>query len=429
MALNQVYLSPQEQNPVRQNSVTRQLLEKLSALNFITPEDYGAKGDGKTDDTTAIQNAVTAGLATAAAGTPTVVFLANYYLITSAVLVTIPASGNTTNFSIVGKAKNGCGLTTTAASISMLKIDSTANGAFYFTFANFTLQGNGTQNGIEFVGDGSGSGSLEYCSFDHLFFNNMTNGFLRLTNTVNSDWNQFTNITMLTVVNGFNFRNWGTGTLWANGNLVLSGGGAGFQLGVGGGATIGDMSIIGWQMGGSGTGFIIDGGVYGNNISVNSVQFDAGISPGWNFKNVADFEARNVNYGGAVAAATLQSSTCRDLDLDERRSNIVVSTSTSTAAQNDYSVPTGVGVLQLSWGADTQITGINNGYDGRNFMIQNIGGVHSIFLTDLSGLSNASNQFNLNGNVTLLPSQSILLRYVGNFGSGNPNKWTRNGGQ
>lgn len=420
MALNKVYLSPQEQNPVRQNSVTRQLLEKLSALNFVTPEDYGARGDGVTDDTTALQNAVTFATSQCSAGISTTVYLPNTYLISSAITVA-PVN----EFAIIGRGKSQITLTTTTASISLIKLNTTASASFSITIADMSIQGNGTQNGIEFIG----SNGVNHSTFDNLLFNNLTNAFLNSVNTVNHVANIFTNITTNGCVNGFNFRGWGTATIYDGGVLNLSGGGAGFSLGVGGGATIGDLNIIGFQMYGGGTGIKIDGGVYGGNIGVSQVQMDGGVSPAWNLMNVSSLEARNVNYGGSLAANVIDITTCKDLELDERRSVITVSTSTSTAAQNDYVLAPGVGVLQLSWGSSTEITGVAGGYDGRNIEIQNIGGTNSIHLTDQSTNSNASSRFNLNGNVTLLPSQSVLLRYIGNFGSGNPNKWIRNGGQ
>lgn len=52
--LTQVYLQPNEQDQTRQNSVTRQLLEVLSNRRYLNIRDFGAIGDGTTDDTAAI---------------------------------------------------------------------------------------------------------------------------------------------------------------------------------------------------------------------------------------------------------------------------------------------------------------------------------------------------------------------------------------
>lgn len=415
--LSKVYLSPQEQNPVRQNSVTRQVLEKLSKLGFVTPEDFGAVGDGITDDTAAVQAAVNAVLQTTTGSlTPSVVFLAKVYLISSAITVSIPVAGPS-YFNIIGKAKYSSGLITTTASISMLKIDTTASAGFFFEVANFTLLGNGTQNGIEFVG----SNGVSYSSFDHLFFNKMTNGFYHSTNTINYDWNQFTNNTFLNIVNGFNLRGWGTGTVFANGNLVMSGGGAGFLLGNGGSATIGDMSFVGWQMGGPGTGFVIDGGVYGGNISINNVQFDAGVSPGFILTNVHDINCKNVNYGGAVAANTVDLPSCTDLDLDERR---ILPAATAATTFNDYVPGTGTGGVQFTASGVVNITGIANGYDARRMEIYNLAASsNNITLTSSSTSSSANNRFALGATVTLTPGTSILMIYTT-----SSNRWIRRGG-
>ncbi len=57
--LRQVYLNPAEKDPVKQNSVTRQLLENAADQQVLTPEMFGAVGDDATDNTTAFKNIAT----------------------------------------------------------------------------------------------------------------------------------------------------------------------------------------------------------------------------------------------------------------------------------------------------------------------------------------------------------------------------------
>ena len=103
-------------------------------VNYVTPEQYGAVGDGVTNDATAIQSAVDT-------GSP-VYFGKNTYLVSSAII--IPA-----NSYLFGAGEES--VLKTTSNISILEIDSTNS-----VFQNLTFKGNDTgtlQVGISAVGN------------------------------------------------------------------------------------------------------------------------------------------------------------------------------------------------------------------------------------------------------------------------------------
>lgn len=412
-------------NPFQtQNLVLQQLATISNSLtgNLFLPEAFGAVGNGVTDDTAAIQAAVNAALTqaltTSIGGT---VYLPQTYFISSTISV-LPASG-VANFGMIGRSKAQPTFITTTANLPFITFNSTNGNIILVKVSNMQFVGNGSQTGIKFTGL-SGTG---YGTFDNLFFNTMTQGFMSTSPATSdgNDWNQFSNITCLNCTNGFNLDGWGTGTVYNTGNLVLNGAGSGFLLGSATSVT-GDLNIIGWQMGGSGTGITINGGSYGGNIGVSQCQFDAGISPGFNLKNVHQMEAKNINYGGAVVASVIDLATTTDLRLDEDRTGYVTS---GTTTVNDWTNPTGQGkiVIDVSGGNYT-ITGLGNGYDGREMTIYNGGSANSVILRNENTGSLANNRLHIGADTTLTTGQSFSLKYVGqDAGLTVSNRWITGG--
>ena len=93
----------------------------------------------------------------------------------------------------------------------------------------------------------------------------------------------------------------------------------------------------------------------------------------------------------------------------------VISPSQITTNQNNYN-PTGLsGVTELRVNSDASrnITGLSGGADGRLILVTNIGSF-DIVLTSQDAGSSAANRFLfVNGDRTLTPDESVLLRYDG----------------
>ena len=83
-----------------------------------------------------------------------------------------------------------------------------------------------------------------------------------------------------------------------------------------------------------------------------------------------------------------------------------------TANQNDYNPTdlTTASTLRLSTDASRNITGIAGGSDGRLLLIHNIGSFN-VVLVNASSLSADVNRFALSGDLTLGPSQGVILQY------------------
>jgi hypothetical protein len=84
-----------------------------------------------------------------------------------------------------------------------------------------------------------------------------------------------------------------------------------------------------------------------------------------------------------------------------------------TANQNDYA-PTGIAtasVLRLATDASRNITSITTGSDGRVLTIVNIGAFNIVLKDDDGATGTAANRFALQGDLTLVPDETVSLLY------------------
>jgi pectate lyase-like protein len=115
---------------------------RWTSSGVINVKDYGAVGDGTTDDSTAIQNAITAWLATT--NKPTLFFPAGRYLCGTNLTVTFTTAQSRAQMRILGY---GADLKLTAASGWGLTIGRSGNvNVRYFALEGLTLRGNSTSD-------------------------------------------------------------------------------------------------------------------------------------------------------------------------------------------------------------------------------------------------------------------------------------------
>lgn len=260
---------------------------------------FGAKGDAATDDTTYIQAAIDA---TAAGGS--LYFPPGSYKITS--VLTRDASAINIHGDVFGS------IIYTTADIAMLSF----TGQHYYSSIQrltFVYAGAGatTANKAIYINNSSTFKYMSFCKFSDLTFQGTYYCFYvdqkdDTTGATGWDWNTVTNCHCISYgsnsVNTFFKANGsGTGCVYNGGSLVFVG--YGFDIGDGV-SNCGDLTFANYQMGGvSGTGFKLTRGSnypYGDRISVNGVQFDAGITTGFNLTGIVYITVNNCNYGGAV---------------------------------------------------------------------------------------------------------------------------------
>lgn len=125
---------------------------------FVNVKDFGATGDGATDDTAAIQAAVTA--STWPATRATIYFPPGNYLLTTAISIDAGGATSTPNLDIVGW---GARLTTVTAGISMLNITNSAVSLTRVRVQGFQFFVNAASTGIRL-------NNAEFCIIDKVDF-------------------------------------------------------------------------------------------------------------------------------------------------------------------------------------------------------------------------------------------------------------------
>ena len=238
---------------VATNATTLRSLANYFA-DIINVKDFGAQGNGSTDDTTAIQAAITA------IGNGTLFFPAGTYIISSA--LTIPAQ--------TSPLLQGAGMSAT-------RIVQTSSSASGIIFGNTTSQTMPLGGGVrDMTIDGSttpissyssGVGVTVECANDGFSLNNLLirgwgNGI-----TIDQSFNGFyTNITVL-----YNYY-----------NGIAYGSRGGYTAGAGNSFSGLNISNFGSSLGGSPTGIalILSGGEFWTNVDVTSYSTGINIAPG-----------------------------------------------------------------------------------------------------------------------------------------------------
>lgn len=140
----------------------------VSASYYVTPEQFGAVGDGATDDSTAINNAIATGL-------PVCFGSKNYRIAT-----TLTTADNTYLF---GSGANS--IISVATNIAVITI-----GGINGTIENLQLLGSGSgaaQNGITAVGNGSFNLYRYNTRVVNVFLNDLGNAGMYTINTIGND--------------------------------------------------------------------------------------------------------------------------------------------------------------------------------------------------------------------------------------------------
>lgn len=179
-------------------------------VGYVTPQDYGAVGNGVTDDTTAFQNAVNA-ISTAGGGT---LFVPGATYVLSAA-ISVP---NLVSFKGVGQ--NVSILKQTSTSANVLTYAQTNLSSVNVSGIKILGPGSGTGVGISFIA-GAGVNPVVNCSFRDLLITGMGSHGISVTVPITST---FENIeAMANGGDGFHLTGGGTSCVlnncYANGNL------------------------------------------------------------------------------------------------------------------------------------------------------------------------------------------------------------------
>lgn len=397
---------------------------------IITPEQFGAVGNGTTDDTAAVQAAVTALVTNTKFPTATL-YLGNSYFISSSININasaIPAPLGFFSIRGSGKdftfAKNG--------NFSALKFTGdTTNTIADVTVSDISCIDNQSAPStggacIDFESSGAGVSVFSLFRIHNILGFNLHDTIL-VNGPLGIDHSSFSDIT---VWNGYNGITFTTTTNTANTftNLILilnASGNIGFLAGDGTG-NVGDFSISNLQGDGGAIGLQLTAGVsYGDNVFIGGFQWNGGTTD--TFKLVG---MHNVHFTG-----NWDGSTAFSVDANSRYIttdfNQTISTDSLSGSQNNYQPTVSSAAIHygryinLTASTPINITGLADGWDGRLIDLYN-NGSNTITLVNASASSSAANRFNLGSNATIAAGQSIALRYSGTASTVG---WYRVGGQ
>lgn len=383
-------------------------------LGFVTPEDYGAVGNGVADDTAAVQSAFSSG---------SNVYLPGTYKLTDTIAVP-----NTSRRLYKGRGKT---VTTFTANMNKpyLKLDNSSGSVYWVAFedllfdstnagtrsaeAGISLSGSvatnwemvkihncgflGLYHGvlIDKVGNAGGEGQVAKGEYIGLWSDQGSNGLqpayvIRATTSINNG------IVIQDGVYSFSEAGIaiGDGSIHT-GDIVISG----LEF-FGDNVTVGNACIR------------INGGTaYAYNISVVGCQFE-GVDHSLDLTNVDGMVVRGCNWGGP---SRLNLVGCVNIQIDYSE---IVSPAQITSNQNDYDPSDGssgiawanAGVLRLNSDASRNITGLKAYGDNRYAVLANTGSF-DIVLVDASASSTAANRFSFGRDLTIGAGQALEIIY------------------
>ncbi len=394
----------------------------------ITPEQFGAVGDGSTDDTLAVQKALNQLVNFGQFPRQTVLF-ANSYFLTKTVSLNATALGSPIGFfSIISQGKDFTFVTSGFAALEITADDTnTATDISIFNIScedTASIALNLSNTGACILMNGAAAG---LATFDKIRFDNILGFTTHDTIKVNGSMSHslFNNITAWFNFNGVVFTN-STGTANVISNIITSvTSGSGIFAGDGVG-NVGDLSVMNWQGDGGGVGLQLRGSSsYGDNVHIDGFQWNGGTTA------VSLSGMNNIHINGnwdGIAGFTVDTST-HNLTTDFSSTLNLDSLATS---QNNYqpkvstsSQHAGRYLNLTSSVSPISITGMTDVWDGKLIDILNNGN-NLITLVTGSTSSSAANRFQLGANANLAPGQSITLRYSN---QSSPSGWYRRGGQ
>jgi hypothetical protein len=386
--------------------------EKLAKtrLGFVTPEDYGAVGDGVADDTAAVQAAFSSG---------SNVFLPGLYLLTDTIAV--PNTGSRT---YKGRGRT---VRTFVANMNKpyLKLDNSSGSVYYVHFCDFSMDSTnvGTRTseaGIQI----SGTVDTNWCviKVSDVSFRGLYHGILvDKAGTAGGEGRvakgEYYGIWSDAGSNGLQPAYVIRATTSINNGIVIQGGVYSFSeagIAIGDGSIhTGDIVINGIQFFGDSTTPLnscvrINGGsAYAYNISITACQFE-GVVYSLDFTNVDGCIVRGCNWGGPSRLSLV---TCENIQIDYSE---VITPAQITSNQNNYDPSDGAvgwcnaGVLRLNSDASRTLTGLKSYGDNRLAIMVNVG-AQDIVLSNENASSAAANRFSFGRDVTLQAGQMMHL--------------------
>ena len=245
------------------------IIARKNTGNIYNVKDFGAVGDGSTNDQAAISAAVSA-----AGSSGTIYFPSGTYLVNSTVTMT-------SRCAFVGESRyNSC--LKTNSNIPIITMDTTSSCS-RSVFQHLRFQGIASSGCAGILITGSSSAWTSTCLFNDLCFDGIYYG-IRNTRTLGSgeirfDWNTFSDWVMSGSVYSAYSSAYGSGTGNVYSNIV--GGTTGRILAWEGGDTsnIGDILISGLHSATAQAGvYLGSGGSYHQRVTICNAQFDAGVT-------------------------------------------------------------------------------------------------------------------------------------------------------